>query len=65
LSYGNNMAGVFLMMRWERRAASIIQERRTAEWKTCQTMPFSANFDTRLSGCFTVGLRCPADGLIL
>jgi AraC-like DNA-binding protein len=46
----NNMSGLFLMMHCARGAASTIQEHRTAEWKTGQTMPFSANFDTKL--CF-------------
>jgi AraC-like DNA-binding protein len=43
-----NMSGLFLMMHCARGAASTTQERRTAEWKAGQTMPFSANFDTKL-----------------
>jgi AraC-like DNA-binding protein len=43
-----NMSRLFLMMRCARGAASTTQECRTAEWKTGQTMPFSANFDTQL-----------------
>lgn len=46
----NNMSGLFLMMHCEVGRAATIQERRTAEWKAGETMPFSANFDTRL--CF-------------
>jgi AraC-like DNA-binding protein len=43
-----NMSRLFLMMHCARGAASTTQERRTAEWKAGQTMPFSANFDTKL-----------------
>jgi AraC-like DNA-binding protein len=43
-----NMSRLFLMMHCARGAASTIQEHRTAEWKTGQTMPLSANFDTQL-----------------
>lgn len=44
-----NFSGLFLMMRCARGAASTIQEHRTSEWRAGQTMPFSANFDTKLS----------------
>jgi AraC-like DNA-binding protein len=37
------------MMHCARGAASTTQEHRAAEWKAGQTMPFSANFDTKLS----------------
>jgi AraC-like DNA-binding protein len=43
-----NMSRLFLMMHCARGSASTAQERRTAEWKAGQTMPFSANFDTKL-----------------
>jgi AraC-like DNA-binding protein len=43
-----NMSRLFLMMHCARGAASTTQEHRTAEWKTGQTIPFSANFDTKL-----------------
>ncbi len=43
-----NMSRLFLMMHCARGAASTTQENRTADWKTGQTMPFSANFDTKL-----------------
>ena len=43
-----NMSRLFLMMHCARGAASTIQEHRTADWKSGQTMPFSANFDTKL-----------------
>jgi AraC-like DNA-binding protein len=43
-----NMSRLFLMMHCAHGAASTTQEDRTAEWKTGQTMPFSANFDTKL-----------------
>jgi hypothetical protein len=43
-----NKSGLFLMMHCTGGAASAIQEHRMAEWKTGQTMPFSANFDTKL-----------------
>jgi AraC-like DNA-binding protein len=43
-----NFSRLFLMMHCARGAASTTQEHRTAEWKTGQTMPFSANFDTKL-----------------
>jgi AraC-like DNA-binding protein len=43
-----NMSRLFLMMHCARGAASTTQENRTADWKTGQTMPFSANFDTQL-----------------
>jgi hypothetical protein len=44
-----NMVRLFLMMHCARGAASTTQEHRAAEWKAGQTMPFSANFDTKLS----------------
>jgi len=44
-----NFSRLFLMMHCARGAASAIQEHRTAEWRAGQTMPFSANFDTKLS----------------
>src|SRR6516225_8187408 len=40
--------GLAASMHCARGAASTTQECRTAEWKTGQTMPFSANFDTQL-----------------
>ena len=43
-----NMSRLFLMMHCARGAASATQEHRTAEWRVGQTMPFSANFDTKL-----------------
>jgi AraC-like DNA-binding protein len=43
-----NFSRLFLMMHCASGAASTTQEHRTAEWKTGQTMPFSANFDTQL-----------------
>jgi AraC-binding-like domain len=43
-----NMSRLFLMMHCASGAASTTQEHRTADWKTGQTMPFSANFDTKL-----------------
>jgi AraC-like DNA-binding protein len=43
-----NMSRLFLMMHCARGAASTTQEYRKAEWKAGQTMPFSANFDTKL-----------------
>jgi AraC-like DNA-binding protein len=43
-----NFSRLFLMMHCERGAAVTIQERRTAEWRQGQTMPFSAGFDTKL-----------------
>jgi AraC-like DNA-binding protein len=43
-----NMSRLFLMMHCARGAASTTQEHRTADWKTGETMPFSANFDTKL-----------------
>jgi AraC-like DNA-binding protein len=43
-----NMSRLFLMMHCASGAASTTQEHRTAEWKAGQTMPFSANFDTKL-----------------
>jgi hypothetical protein len=43
-----NMSRLFLMMHCARGAAPTTQEHRTAEWKVGQTMPFSANFDTKL-----------------
>jgi AraC-like DNA-binding protein len=43
-----NMSRLFLMMHCARGAAATIQEHRTADWKTGQTIPFSANFDTQL-----------------
>jgi AraC-like DNA-binding protein len=43
-----NMSRLFLMMHCARGAASTTQEHRTAEWKAGQTIPFSANFDTKL-----------------
>jgi AraC-like DNA-binding protein len=42
------MSRLFLMMHCASGAASTTQEHRTADWKTGQTMPFSANFDTKL-----------------
>ena len=44
-----NMSRLFLMMHCASGAASATQEHRTGDWKTGQTMPFSANFDTKLS----------------
>jgi AraC-like DNA-binding protein len=43
-----NFSRLFLMMHCASGAASTTQEHRTAEWKTGQTMPFSANFVTQL-----------------
>jgi AraC-like DNA-binding protein len=43
-----NMSRLFLMMHCARGAAATTQENRRADWKTGQTMPFSANFDTKL-----------------
>ncbi len=43
-----NMSRLFLMMHCVRGTASTTQEHRTAEWKAGQTIPFSANFDTKL-----------------
>jgi AraC-like DNA-binding protein len=43
-----NMSRLFLMMHCASGAASTTQEHRTGDWKTGQTMPFSANFDTKL-----------------
>jgi AraC-like DNA-binding protein len=43
-----NMSRLFLMMHCASGAASTTQEHRTGDWKTGQTMPFSANFDTTL-----------------
>jgi AraC-like DNA-binding protein len=43
-----NFSRLFLMMHCARGAASTDQENRTADWKSGQTMPFSANFDTKL-----------------
>jgi AraC-like DNA-binding protein len=43
-----NMSRLFLMMHCARGAAATTQERRRAEWRAGQTMPFSANFDTQL-----------------
>jgi AraC-like DNA-binding protein len=43
-----NMSRLFLMMQCVGGAATTTQERRTANWKTGQIMPFSANFDTKL-----------------
>jgi AraC-like DNA-binding protein len=44
-----NFSRLFLMMHCARGAASTVQEHRTAEWRAGQTIPFSANFDTKLS----------------
>lgn len=43
-----NFSRLFLMMHCESGAAATTQERRSAEWRKGQTMPFSAGFDTRL-----------------
>lgn len=44
-----NFSGLFLVMHCARGAAAATQEKRTAEWRMGQTMPFSAGFDTTLS----------------
>src|SRR5262245_61848493 len=43
-----NFARLFLMMHCERGAAAATQGHRSAEWSKGQTMPFSADFDTKL-----------------
>ncbi|MQA65249.1 MAG: helix-turn-helix domain-containing protein [Alphaproteobacteria bacterium] len=43
-----NFSRLFLMMHCARGAASTMQEKRTAEWRQGQTMPFSADVETRL-----------------
>src|SRR3979490_158338 len=43
-----NMSRLFLMMHCASGAASTTQEHRTGDWKTGQTMPFSAYFATKL-----------------
>jgi AraC-like DNA-binding protein len=43
-----NFSRLFLMMHCERGAAASTQERRWAEWRKGQTMPFSAGLDTEL-----------------
>jgi AraC-like DNA-binding protein len=55
LSYGTsvkidalNMSRLFLMMHCDRGSAATTQEHRSAEWSRGQTMPFSADVDTKL-----------------
>jgi AraC-like DNA-binding protein len=43
-----NFPELFLMMHCARGSASTTQEYRSAEWRSGQTMPFSAGFDTKL-----------------
>jgi len=43
-----NMSRLFLMMHCARGSAATTQEHRSAEWRMGQTMPFSADFDTKL-----------------
>lgn len=43
-----NFSRLFLMMGCESGAAATTQERRPAEWRKGQTMPFSAGFETQL-----------------
>jgi AraC-like DNA-binding protein len=43
-----NFSRLFLMMHCARGSASTMQEKRTAEWRQGQTMPFSAEVETRL-----------------
>jgi AraC-like DNA-binding protein len=43
-----DFANLFLMMGCARGSASCVQENQSAEWRQGQTMPFSANHDTRL-----------------
>jgi AraC-like DNA-binding protein len=43
-----NFSRLFLMAHCESGAAAVTQERRSAEWKKGQTIPFSAGCDTKL-----------------
>jgi transcriptional regulator with XRE-family HTH domain len=50
VTIATQMSDLFLMMHCETGASCASQERRTSEWKAGQTMPLSANVDTKL--CF-------------